>query len=331
MFLFDEEKGLVTKISNKINSITERLSNKLFDKENGAITKIQNSFNEIIHGTDEKPGIGYYVKGFATDITNGFMNVVSGREYMSMITGKKHEARQETMLSIFKSGFNSVMEESKKAFGMIKGTNTGKNIMDTVKDKINSFTGKASHVLFGTMDEKISPKEFFQREISPRMPKSILGSIAGLGLSLFTPLGLIGGITLGGATGFLSNSEKFKTLLFGEKGSDKRTKIDSAFKSVNDALPRMGVGSILGGALSLVTPFGLIGGMALGGIGGFLSKSEKFKTFLFGDEKADKKGLINRAYYEKFKSYLPGYIITTGFFFITGCNLFSIVWLLIIG
>ena len=302
--LFNEENGIITKMQNKFSKFRDKVSDKLFNEKDGIFTNVKNSFNEIIYGSKDKKGLKTYIKDGASDIANGFMNVVSGREYTSKLTGEVHKAREENMMSIFKDMFSSVKDNTEKAFGKISNTKTGKSILETINDKINTITGKASHILFGTENEKISPKELFQTQISPRLPKTLLGALGGTALALVSPLGIVGGLAAGGSIGFLSNFDKFKTLLFGEEGSNRRIKVDNVFRSINERLPRMGVGSLTGAALSLFTPLGIVGGTLLGGTAGYLSASDKFKEMMFGNGK-DKKGLIDRAYYEKFKSYLP--------------------------
>jgi hypothetical protein len=307
-FLFDEKDGFVTRINNRLRPMFDKINSKLFDKDTGFFTNISNKFNSIIQGDENRPGINEYSKNMFSDIGNGFMNVLYGKEYTSKVTGEKHEARKETMFSIMKGAFTSVKDYGKN---LLDTHITGGKLVESVKDTINRHTATASRVLFGSTDDKMSPSEFFSRNISPRLPKSLLGSMAGLGLSLFTPLGIVGGLTMGATGGFMMTSDRFKTVLFGEHGSDKRMKIDNMFKAVNAALPRIGVGALAGGALSLFTPFGLIGGTMLGGMSGFLSQSDKFKEWLFGNG-ADKKGIINKAYYDKFKSYLPGGALGAG-------------------
>ena len=309
--LFNKENGIITKFNNKVSGIMEKVSNKLFDNNDGILTNLKNKTTELFYGNDDHHGIGYYVKGAAQDTFNGFMNVVSGKEYTSILTGKKHEARQETMLSIFKDGFDSIKDAGRKMFSKLSNSSSGLSLKETISNRINSMTAKASNVLFGTTEESMKPSEFFSRHISPRLPRSMMGAMAGLGLSLFTPLGLVGGIAVGGATGFLSYFDKFKTVLFGEEGSEKRMKADNFFSSINNALPRMGVGAISGAALSLFTPLGLVGGTMLGGVMGYLSTSDKFKEFLFGNG-VDKKGIIKREWYDKFKEKLPGGAIGAG-------------------
>ena len=309
--LFNEDNGIITKFNNKISGIMEKVSNKLFNNNDGVFTNLKNKATELFYGNENHHGIGYYIKGAAQDTFNGFMNVASGKEYTSVLTGKKHEARQETMLSIFKDGFESIKDAGRKMFAKLSNSASGLSLKETISNRINSMTARVSNTLFGTTEESMKPGEFFSRHISPRLPRSMMGAMAGLGLSIFTPLGLVGGIAVGGATGFLSYFDKFKTVLFGEEGSEKRMKADNFFSSINNALPKMGVGTISGAALSLFTPLGLVGGTMLGGVMGYLSTSDKFKEFIFGNG-VDKKGIIKREWYDKFKEKMPGGAIGAG-------------------
>lgn len=143
--------------------------------------------------------------------------------------------------------------------------------------------------------------------------QSALGFHGGLGVlgMQILPGGILGGALLGAGLGFLKNSEKFKTLLFGEKDDDgKRSgkflsdtwnKVQSGFKSF---LPRAGKaasGAAIGGLSAAVlhnmgfmgammTPFGPLGGAALGLGLGIAASTSKFNEWMFGTRMLDENG-----------------------------------------
>lgn len=110
----------------------------------------------------------------------------------------------------------------------------------------------------------------------PSMAKWGAGSaVAGL----FTPLGPIGGLMVGSAIGFIKKNEDFQGLLFGENGLF-REEDKEKFKK---ALPAGIAGSAIG-AIALSGPFGLLGGAAVGALGGIASTTETFKRIMLGKE-----------------------------------------------
>lgn len=117
----------------------------------------------------------------------------------------------------------------------------------------------------------------------------LLGAMAGAGLSI------------------LNNSDTLKDIVFGEVIDDKtgERKGGVISKKIQDifskALPDMGDYGIAGGILGLLTPFGPLGGAAIGAGIGYLKNSESFKKFIFGDESSGKEGLFGKEAYNKFK------------------------------
>lgn len=309
-FLFDEKNGVFTKIKNKVSPIFNKLNNKLFDEKNGVITGIKNNTKEFLFGNEDgsKKGLLSTFKNTALDVKDEFMNVVSGRSYTSRTTGEVIPARKDNMLGIIKT---NVTELTSSVSNFIK-TNMGKSeFMTDFKDKIHSNIARFSNAMFGGEDMSMTPGEFYRKNLAHRMPSTIKGAIAGIGLSMFTPLGLIGGVTLGSVGGLGMTSEKVKTVLFGEEGSKNRIKIDEIGNKVNKALPKIGIGSLIGGALSLFTPLGLVGGLAIGGVGGLMSSSQRVTNFLFGDPEKGEQTILGK-YKEKFKEALPAGITGGG-------------------
>ena len=130
----------------------------------------------------------------------------------------------------------------------------------------------------------------------------IAGGIAGL---------LVGNPLLGAMAGagisILNNSETMQNIVFGELKDGERQggliskKIQDTFKKY---LPDMGDYGIAGGLLGLLTPFGPLGGAAIGAGIGYLKNSEGFKKFIFGDTETGEDGLISKESYNKFIGYV---------------------------
>lgn len=188
-------------------------------------------------------------------------------------------------------------------------------------EKIKSNGTELSLALFGDPEESQEKKEtsFFSK-FKKVLPKATAGAIIGAGASLLTggKLGLIGGLFLPGGplsaaiVGFgvtmLSQTEAFKSLLFGkmdEKSGERyggliSKDLQNSFKK---ALPTMVGGAVLGtlkgmifkprGPLGLVLntllPGGPIGGALLGLGVSMIKHSDSFQNILFGKKDADGK------------------------------------------
>lgn len=150
---------------------------------------------------------------------------------------------------------------------------------------------------------------------------------AGAGLLVGNP---ILGAILGSTASILSHSESFKQIVFGKEevdadGNKSRQggvvpkKILDFFKKKGDALLD---GGIVGGVLGLFTPFGVLGGAAIGAGLNYLSTSDSFKKFVFGDSETGKDGLIDKKKFDlftgKIKEAAPNIAVGAGIGAIVG-------------
>lgn len=146
----------------------------------------------------------------------------------------------------------------------------------------------------------------------------IASGLIGGGVSLVT--GLIGGPLLGAAVGssfgILQNSNSVRRMLFGEEftdeNGDKQHKEGLISKKVQDAFkkyaPSMRDFGIAGAITGLFTPFGLVGGLMIGGAVGFATENEKVQDFLFGKKQRDGErdgGILKKELREKLKKAAP--------------------------
>ena len=307
--LFDEDKGIMTKFRNWITPLTKKISKSLFDENTGIITKIKNSTTTFLFGDENNTGALTATKNSFLDIKDEFINVISGKGYTSRTTGKVHAGREENVISIFKNTFASVKQGIGDMFKSAKGSKLGSSIKDRITNRIDVLSGSLSRTLFGD-SSTTNAKDLYNRHIKDRIPRTLVGGTVGLGLSLFTPLGLIGGLMVGMTGGMLSTSSRFTTAVFGELGSEKRMKYENFISTLKQAAPKMGIGAVLGGLSSFVTPFGFVGSSIIGATAGYLSSSEKFKTWLLGDE--TREGKISKEWQDKFKSAYPRALVGSG-------------------
>lgn len=199
-------------------------------------------------------------------------------------------------------------------------------------EMIEDATKATTTALVGNPDE--SPEDIKKKYSKPfndiakkHLSKIGAGAILGAGVgmlngfgghsllgSLFLPTGLLGGAIVGGGLTLITQTEAFKSLMFGKKGEDgKRSggliskELSAKFKKV---LPIAVGGAVAGGLKSLITapltggiasgnglgvlgmqllPGGILGGAILGMGIGLLKNSEGFKNLLFGKKDEDGK------------------------------------------
>ena len=176
--------------------------------------------------------------------------------------------------------------------------------------------GKISLNAKGTVskEELNKTKETLSKIYNDNKGKASRNTAAGLlgaGAGILTGFGPVIGAVAGAGLSILTNSETFKTVMFGKTITDEEgntvgrsggvvsKKIYDVFKK---AAPDMGDFGVAGGLLGLFTPFGPLGGAAIGAGVGFLKNSESFHKFIFGDEATGKDGIMKKETYDKFKS-----------------------------
>ena len=227
-------------------------------------------------------------------------------EYNPFYKGRTNKARQirdeEAVISKFYGGFAS---------GGSIGQTIGGNVNDAAT-AVGYGVSKFMQAVMGDTSEKGIEDQ--KKKISQGISKIMedmgvnkkamgVGAIAGVGVSILTGavVGPIAGAAIGAGVGLISKSEFLQKMIFGEIKTDKdgnviedkRTFIgkakDTLVSGVQNALKKVGskitpemiggagIGALIGG------PFGIIGGALMGGATGFLSTTEKFKIFMFGD------------------------------------------------
>lgn len=136
--------------------------------------------------------------------------------------------------------------------------------------------------------------------------RNIASGIMGAGAGLLTGINPLLAAMAGAGLSILNNSDTLKNMVFGKVISENGDREGGIIpKNLQDAykkyMPDMTDFGIAGGVLGLFTPFGLLGGAAIGAGVGFLKNNENFKKFIFGDEALGKDGLISKESWEKAK------------------------------
>jgi hypothetical protein len=258
--------------------------------------------------------------GLFGDVGNEFMDIgkslkhyFTGKEYTNS-KGEKIAANEE------KSVFGEIGKVAKEFGSNMKEYIFGKpddpdkekqkGVLGGIGSSLSKGFSNFYNLIFGhekMSDFKGESFKEYMGTIKKRAPKSIawgiIGSGAGaifggkLGLlgSLFLPGGPIGGLILGSALGFLSQSDKVKDWLFGKEVDGKRVggmigvKTQEFFKKHKAGI----IGGATLGALKTLIGVGFVAnpilGAALGAGVSMAIHSDKFKNFLFGKEDKDGK------------------------------------------
>lgn len=137
--------------------------------------------------------------------------------------------------------------------------------------------------------------------------RNIASGIMGAGAGLLTGINPLLAAMAGAGLSILNNSDTLKNMVFGKVISENGDREGGIIpKNLQDAykkyMPDMTDFGIAGGVLGLFTPFGLLGGAAIGAGVGFLKNNESFKKFIFGD--GEKDGLISEESWNKAKEML---------------------------
>lgn len=175
-------------------------------------------------------------------------------------------------------------------------------------------------------DVKKKYTKTFTDKVKSILPKVGAGAIIGAGVgflngaggasllgSMFLPTGLIGGAIVGGGLTILSQTEAFRSLMFGKKDKDGNRSGGLISKNLKDKFKKaapIAVGGAVTGMISSILKAPLTGGSGLGVLGmqllpggilggaimgmgvGLLKNSDTFKNILFGkqDENGERKG-----------------------------------------
>ena len=215
-------------------------------------------------------------------------------------------------------------------------------------EELKSSTQKMTTAIVGDPNEKpeqVKTKyaKTFNDTIKKALPKIGAGAIIGAGVgmlngfgghsllgSMFLPTGIIGGGIVGAGLTLITQTEAFKSLMFGKKNEETGERSGGLIsKELKDKFKKaapIAVGGAVAGALkSIITspitggkglgilgmqllPGGILGGAILGMGVGLLKNSDTFKNVLFGkkDEDGKRTGTWLSKSYEAMKKKMAG-------------------------
>ena len=199
---------------------------------------------------------------------------------------------------------------------MVDSIETGKTIknsgaMGVVTEGANILGGGIAQFLRQTLtgtDQKKDTKAVTTaisdafKEMGNAKGAMAIGAMGGAGVSLLTGaiVGPLAGAAIGAGVGLVAKSERVQNWLFGEldedtgerKGGfipkniqDKLTMSPEFKEKLKAAAPRMAAGGIAGLGVSALLggPFGVAGNLIVGAGLGYLSTSDKFHEYMFGE------------------------------------------------
>ena len=151
-------------------------------------------------------------------------------------------------------------------------------------------------------------------------PKMTGGALLGAAVGLLAGNPLLGA-AIGAGSSFVSISDKAKETLFGKELVNEDGTSDGreggiisrdAQQWVKKHLPDMGAYGVVGGALGLFTPFGLVGGALIGSGIGLAKHSTRIQEALFGDGIDPRSGLISKNARDYVKKSAPNLALGAG-------------------
>ena len=336
-FLIGDENGIFKDQWAKAKAFSRKTWNKTKDKLTDAYDWVYRNYSTY------KYGEGYEEKeDWQNDKIMQKLNLKKRREE------KKADlaAQMESATDKLKEGKSSVPEVEKTADEVKSSvdqiaTETPVILKESVEkiadagseaaQDLKESTEKITTAMIG--DPNANPEDVkkkytktFTDKVKSILPKVGAGAIIGAGVgflngaggasllgSMFLPTGLIGGAIVGGGLTILSQTEAFRSLMFGKKDKDGNRSGGLISKNLKDKFKKaapIAVGGAVTGMISSVLKAPLTGGSGLGVLGmqllpggilggaimgmgvGLLKNSDTFKNILFGkqDENGERKG-----------------------------------------
>ena len=264
--------GMNVELGKKIRERTNRRNKIISDLEKGGV-KSAEEIKQETEGADEQPVTSAYGR-YVTK--RGLTMISPGEIIIPASTDPRELARMESLERADRS-------------------------------KIMNYIGLNAKGTFDTESLKSNLYKIYEENKDPAKASRVgAGGILGAGAGLLMGNPLLGALA-GAGISIVQNSDTLKNMLFGEKDDKGERQGGVIPKSVTDFFKKhgktMGDFGIAGGILGLLTPFGILGGAAIGAGIGYLKNSDGFKKFLFGDAETGEGGIISKETKEKAKKF----------------------------
>lgn len=299
------------------------------------INTILNNNRAIKQEENEPPvqnhaqGARYVSKSGLTAISEGEMIIPSEMNPFNPKRGKVSKADELENERRMINEFVSMVNPDLKAEIQMNATGNRSVEFKNAKDVANYVNNAASQAgegiktlfLNSTNRQVQDVAKDLYKNADSIIPESLAGGVIGGALGLVTGLGPLAGLAIGAGAGLVSKSNAVKDWLFGEETPDGKGRkggvvpkgvIDTVTKMVPD-LKTFGVAGGIAGLLGF-TPFGVLGGIGLGGIAAYLKQNKSFMNMMFGDDT----GIMNAERRKWLKDKFPNMAIGTAATFALG-------------
>jgi flagellum-specific peptidoglycan hydrolase FlgJ/phage-related protein len=204
-------------------------------------------------------------------------------------------------------GKQSLFTKLADNFAKLEGKVLGffdENILEPMRNSLFGDKG-----IFNTESSEVG------KTLKKYVPDIFKSAGIGAAASIILPGGPVIGTLLGGAIGFVKNSDKAKNYLFGEMGEDGKRKAGGLIppswqKAIGTAMPGMKKGAGIGALVAGLHGMPLAVGAFVGAGASFLKSNEHVQNFLFGKMGEDGEtrldnGLVPVKFQKTFKEFMP--------------------------
>ena len=258
-------------------------------------------------------GARYITKSGLTTISKGEMIIPSELNPFNPDRGRSSKSSEvNNEKRIGKQFAKNIADQALQGLGM---NAEGSLAVQNLNDKNTGLIARTRKVVTGALDRffingdsKTAADVYkdLKKNSGMYIPEAFGGGGLGAILGLITGLGPMAGLVIGAGASIANKSDYIKNWLFGEQVDEKdgggrkggALLSRQQQKKLTQMIPDLKKFGVLGAGAGLVglAPFGILGGIALGGAAAYAKSNSKFMEYFFGDEN----GIINN----KRKNYL---------------------------
>lgn len=258
-------------------------------------------------------GARYITKSGLTTISKGEMIIPSEMNPFNPDRGRTSKSSEiNNERRIGKQYAKNIADQALQGLGM---NAEGSLAVQNLNDKNTGLIARTKRVVTGALDRffingdsKTAADVYkdLKKNSDMYIPEAFGGGGLGAILGLITGLGPMAGLVIGAGASIANKSDYIKNWLFGEQVDEKdgggrkggALLSRQQQKKLTQMIPDLKKFGVLGAGAGLVglAPFGILGGIALGGAAAYAKSNSKFMEYFFGDEN----GIINN----KRKNYL---------------------------
>lgn len=258
-------------------------------------------------------GARYITKSGLTTISKGEMIIPSELNPFNPDRGRTSKSSEiNNERRIGKQYAKNIADQALQGLGM---NAEGSLAVQNLNDKNTGLIARTRKVVTGALDRffingdsKTAADVYkdLKKNSDMYIPEAFGGGGLGAILGLVTGLGPMAGLVIGAGASIANKSDFIKNWLFGEQVDEKdgggrkggALLSRQQQKKLTQMIPDLKKFGVLGAGAGLVglAPFGILGGLALGGAAAYAKSNSRFMEYFFGDEN----GIINN----KRKNYL---------------------------